>query len=158
MSITITSPGQIQTLAEKDAKFRLQVAGRSVGAALGGVTTQASSRNANIIKGMGRSRAESRSAPAAGAKFIAISESESSDPWGECSGSHRLRPRCRQVDHLSPGAFLPSLSHPMRGAGQCSWPAHRGGSEFAYGQHLGPWGAITIHHHNGSGGVQMGYE
>lgn len=53
LSITITSPGQIQALAEKDAKFRLQVAGRSVGAALGGVTTQPSSRNANIIKGMG---------------------------------------------------------------------------------------------------------
>lgn len=53
LSITITSPGQIQALAEKDAEFRLQVAGRSVGTALGGVTTQASSRNADIIKGMG---------------------------------------------------------------------------------------------------------
>ncbi|MCU1066653.1 protein kinase family protein [Stenotrophomonas maltophilia] len=53
LSITITSPGQIQTLAEKDARFRLQVAGKPVRAALGGVTTQANSRNANIIKGMG---------------------------------------------------------------------------------------------------------
>lgn len=53
LSITITSPGQIQTLAEKDGKFRLQVAGKSAGAALGGVSTQANSRNATIIKGMG---------------------------------------------------------------------------------------------------------
>lgn len=53
LSITITSLGQMQTLAEKDARFRLQVTGKSVGAALDGVSTQASSRNANIIKGMG---------------------------------------------------------------------------------------------------------
>jgi hypothetical protein len=53
LSITISSPGQIQPLADKDAKFRLQVAGKSAGTAVGGVSTQATSRNASIIKGMG---------------------------------------------------------------------------------------------------------
>lgn len=68
LSITITSPGQIQTLAEKDAKFRLQVAGKSVGVVLGGVSTQASSRNANIIKGMGGAVPSPGSLPQLGLK------------------------------------------------------------------------------------------
>jgi len=49
LSITISSPGQIQTLAENDAKFRLQVAGKAAGVAAPTTT----SRNAGILKGMG---------------------------------------------------------------------------------------------------------
>ncbi|HFF6005835.1 protein kinase family protein [Stenotrophomonas maltophilia] len=49
LSITISTPGQIQTLAEKDAKFRLQVAGKAAGAAV----PTATSRNTGILIGMG---------------------------------------------------------------------------------------------------------
>lgn len=49
LSITISAPGQIQPLAEKDAKFRLQVAGKATGAA----APTATSRNSGILIGMG---------------------------------------------------------------------------------------------------------
>ncbi|TQM12260.1 hypothetical protein FB548_2191 [Pseudoxanthomonas sp. 3HH-4] len=49
LSITITAPGQIQTLSEKDARFRLGVAGKSAG----GVVQPTTTRNADILKGMG---------------------------------------------------------------------------------------------------------
>jgi len=49
LSITISTPGQIQTPAEKDAKSRLQVAGKAVG----GASVTAAGRNADILKEMG---------------------------------------------------------------------------------------------------------
>ncbi len=49
LSITITAPGQIQSIAERDAKFRLGVAGRPVG----GPIQPTASRNVGILQGMG---------------------------------------------------------------------------------------------------------
>lgn len=48
LSITISSKGQIQTLTEQEAKFRLGAVGRS-----GATPSGAASRNADVLQGMG---------------------------------------------------------------------------------------------------------